>query len=128
MWAVAAASTAPAAPPRSAAGIPPRPRRTARPPTATAHPWRVDRFYVIRVEGPDDHPAQGLGDIGDWLYLIKSLLVHDAERGVTRLLVPGPEDHRRRPVLRVRDGVGSVYATPDCEVGVADREFPLDAP
>lgn len=91
--------------------------------------WQHDRFHVIRVGGPDDHPAQGLGDIGDWLYLVKSLLVHDAERAVTHVFVPGPTECWTDPVLEVRGAKGYVYASPEaCAAGTADREFPVGGP
>ncbi|MFE1553789.1 hypothetical protein ACFW6V_02215 [Streptomyces sp. NPDC058734] len=91
--------------------------------------WQDDRFYVIRVGGPEDHPHQGLGDIGDWLYRIVSLLVYDAEQAVAHVLVPGPSEEWTDPVLEIRDGVGRVYATEEArEAGTADREFPLDGP
>ncbi|WP_327417873.1 hypothetical protein [Streptomyces sp. NBC_01233] len=89
--------------------------------------WVEERFFVIRVEGPDDHPQQGLGHIGAQLYAIVSLLVHDAERHTTRVFVPDHTENWTEPVLRVRNGTGYVYATP--EAGAADppdREFPID--
>lgn len=91
--------------------------------------WQDDRFYLIRVGGPEDHPLQGPGDIGDWLHRIVSLLVYDAERAVAHVLVPGPSEEWTDPVMEIRDGVGRVYATMEArEAGTADREFPLDAP
>ncbi|UQW99979.1 hypothetical protein [Streptomyces sp. RerS4] len=91
--------------------------------------WHQDRFYVIQIEGPEDHPAQGLGDIGDWLYAIVSLAVYDAERGREYVFVPGPDEHWTEPELRVLDGVGYVYANRESrEANTPDRTFPTDAP
>ncbi|RSS50400.1 hypothetical protein EF912_21785 [Streptomyces sp. WAC07061] len=91
--------------------------------------WQDDRFYVIRVGGPDGHPLQGLGDIGDWLCRIVSLLVYDAERAVEHVFVPGPDEEWTDPVLEIRDGTGHLYATQEArEAGTADRAFPLNAP
>lgn len=83
----------------------------------------------VRVGGPADHPAQGLGDMGDWLYRIVSLLVYDAERALAHLLVPAPDEHWTDPVLRIGEGTAHVYATPAAErAGTADRRFPVDGP
>ncbi|MER7340196.1 hypothetical protein ABT403_20455 [Streptomyces sp. NPDC000075] len=91
--------------------------------------WEQDRFYVIRVGGPADHPAQGLGDFGDWLYRIVSLLVYDAERALAHVLVPGPDEHWTDPVLRIDGGTAHVYATPAAEqAATPDRRFPVDGP
>ncbi|MFG2983774.1 hypothetical protein ACGFYQ_21415 [Streptomyces sp. NPDC048258] len=78
--------------------------------------WEEERFFAIRVEGPEDHPQQGLGHIGAQLYAIVSLVVHDAERGTTQVFVPD-------------DSEGYVYATPEaCAAGTPDREFQIEAP
>ncbi|MEW1633455.1 hypothetical protein AB0469_05235 [Streptomyces sp. NPDC093801] len=91
--------------------------------------WADDRFYVIRIGGPADHPAQGLGDFGDWLYRIVSLLVYDAERALAHVLVPRPEEHWTDPVVRTGDGTVRVYASADAEQsGTADRCFPVGGP
>lgn len=91
--------------------------------------WHQERFFVIRIGGPDDHPRQGLGHIGAQLYAIVSLLVHDAERGTTHVFVPDPTENWTDPVLVVRDGTGYVYATPEaCAAETPDREFPVEAP
>ncbi|MFJ8163762.1 hypothetical protein ACIRBY_22945 [Streptomyces sp. NPDC096136] len=91
--------------------------------------WEDDRFYVIRIGGPADHPAQGLGDFGDWLYRIVSLLVYDADRALAHVLVPRPGEHWTDPVVRIRDGTARVYATGDAEAsGTVDRSFPVDGP
>lgn len=90
--------------------------------------WQDDRFYVIRVGGPEDHPLQSPGDIGDPLDRIVSLLVYDAERAVAHVLVPGPAEEWTDPVLEIRDGVVRLYATEEARAaGTADRELPLDA-
>ncbi|WP_405828663.1 hypothetical protein [Streptomyces sp. NBC_00105] len=89
--------------------------------------WVEERFFVIQVEGPEDHPRQGLGHIGAQLYAIVSLLVHDAERHTTRVFVPDRTEHWTDPVLRVRNGTGYVYATPEADAAdTPDREFPVD--
>ncbi|MGW6978231.1 hypothetical protein ACWGE1_02085 [Streptomyces sp. NPDC054932] len=89
--------------------------------------WEEERFFVIRIEGPEDHPRQGLGHMGAHLYAIVSLLVHDAERRITHLFVPDPTENWTEPVLGVRDGTGYVYATPEARTaGTPDREFPVD--
>ncbi|MFD9410208.1 hypothetical protein ACFWBN_24795 [Streptomyces sp. NPDC059989] len=91
--------------------------------------WEEERFFVIRVEGPADHPQQGLGHIGAQLYAIVSLLVHDAERRITHLFVPDDTENWTEPVLRVRNGTGYVYATPEaCKADTPDRAFPVEAP
>ncbi len=91
--------------------------------------WQEERFFVICIEGPEDHPRQGLGHIGAQLYAIVSLLVHDAERRVTHVFVPDHTENWTEPVLRVRNGTGYVYATPEaCAAGIPDREFPIEAP
>ncbi|MFD9520682.1 hypothetical protein [Streptomyces sp. NPDC059979] len=91
--------------------------------------WEEGRFFAIRIAGPDDHPRQGLGHIGAQLYAIVSLLVVDAELRTTRIFVPDPTENWTEPVLRVRDGTGYVYATPEaCAADIPDREFPVEPP
>ncbi|MEU9251779.1 hypothetical protein AB0D66_08045 [Streptomyces sp. NPDC048270] len=92
--------------------------------------WEDERFFTIRVGGPEDHPRQGLGDIGDQLYRIVSLLIHDAERGTTRILVPEDTENWTDPVLDVRDGMGRVYPTHEALAGggAPDRTFPIGEP
>ncbi|MEU9147378.1 hypothetical protein [Streptomyces sp. NPDC048349] len=92
--------------------------------------WEDERFFTIRIEGPQDHPHQGMGDIGNQLYNIVSLLIHDAERGTTRILVPQDTENWTDPVLDVRDGTGRVYPTREAAAagGTPDRTFPLDGP
>ncbi|MEU7725481.1 hypothetical protein AB0B78_09565 [Streptomyces sp. NPDC040724] len=89
--------------------------------------WADERFFVIHVEGPEDHPRQGLGHIGAQLYAIVSLLIHDAERHTMRVFVPEHTENWTDPVLQVRNGTGYVYATPEaCAADTPDREFPID--
>ncbi|MFJ8013423.1 hypothetical protein [Streptomyces sp. NPDC096339] len=92
--------------------------------------WEAERFFTIRIEGPEDHPEQGLGPMGHQLHNIVSLLIHDAERGTTRILVPEPGESWTDPVLDVRDGMGRVYPTREDRAadGAPDRIFPLDEP
>ncbi|WP_406367746.1 hypothetical protein [Streptomyces sp. NBC_01546] len=92
--------------------------------------WEDERFFTIRIEGPTDHPQQGLGHIGAQLYNIVSLLIHDAERGATRILVPEDTENWTDPVLDVRDGRGYVYPTREARAagGTPDRTFPIDEP
>ncbi|MEV7591074.1 hypothetical protein AB0O42_12410 [Streptomyces sp. NPDC089922] len=92
--------------------------------------WVAERFFVIRIGGPDDHPEQGPAPIGSQLYNIVSLLVHDAERGTTRILVPEHTESWTDPVLAVRDGTASVYPTrEDRDADVTpDRVFPVGEP
>ncbi|WP_328924392.1 hypothetical protein OG429_06850 [Streptomyces sp. NBC_00190] len=90
--------------------------------------WVDERFFTIRIEGPKDHPEQGLGPMGSQLYNIVSLLIHDAERGTTRILVPEDTENWTDPVLAVRDGMGWVYPTREDRAagGAPDRIFPID--
>ncbi|MFJ4777676.1 hypothetical protein [Streptomyces sp. NPDC088762] len=91
--------------------------------------WEEERFFVIRVEGPQDHPRQGLGHMGAQLHAIVSLLVHDADRSTTQVFIPDHTEDWTEPVLRVRNGTGYVYATPEaCAAGTPDREFPVEPP
>ncbi|MFD7260329.1 hypothetical protein [Streptomyces sp. NPDC059874] len=92
--------------------------------------WEDERFFTIRIEGPKDHPEQGLGPIGNQLYNIVSLLIHDARRGTTRKLVPEATESWTDPVLDVRDGEGWVYPTREARAagGTPDRVFPIDEP
>ncbi|MFE9630952.1 hypothetical protein [Streptomyces sp. NPDC006463] len=92
--------------------------------------WVDERFFTIRIEGPKDHPEQGLGHMGAQLYNIVSLLIHDAERGTTRILVPEDTENWTDPVLAVRDGMGWVYPTREDRAagGTPDRIFPIDDP
>ncbi|MFD8633700.1 hypothetical protein [Streptomyces sp. NPDC059533] len=90
--------------------------------------WEAERFFTIRIEGPEDHPEQGIGAMGRQLHNIVSLLIHDAERGTTRILVPEAGESWTDPVLDVRDGTGRVYPTREDRAadGTPDRIFPLD--
>ncbi|MGP3684207.1 hypothetical protein ACTVZO_05745 [Streptomyces sp. IBSNAI002] len=92
--------------------------------------WEDERFFTIHVEGPEDHPRQGLGHIGAQLSGIVSLLIHDPDRGTTRILVPEDTENWTDPVLDVRDGTGRVYPTREERAagGTPDRTFPLDEP
>lgn len=92
--------------------------------------WEDERYFTIRIEGPKDHPEQGLGDMGRELCNIVSLLIHDAERGTTRILVPEATESWTDPVLDVTDGTGRVYPTREARAagGTPDRIIPLDAP
>ncbi|MDP9793083.1 hypothetical protein J2S43_001595 [Catenuloplanes nepalensis] len=80
--------------------------------------WLDDRFFVILAEGPDDHPAQSFG----WDSLastIRSVVVHDADRGSTVVLVPAAEERWTNPAV-VRNGdVLLIY--PDRVGGAPDR-------
>ncbi len=92
--------------------------------------WVEQRYFTIQIEGPQDHPEQGPGDIGRQLYNIVSLLIHDAERGTTRILVPEATESWTDPALEVRDGVGRVYPTWEARAagGTPDRIIPLEEP
>ncbi|MFD9480592.1 MULTISPECIES: hypothetical protein [Streptomyces] len=92
--------------------------------------WEDERYFTIRIEGPKDHPEQGLGEMGRQLYNIVSLLIHDAERGTTRILVPEATESWTDPVLAVRDGSGWVYPTREARAagGAPDRIIPLEEP
>uniref|UniRef100_A0AAU2JI20 Uncharacterized protein n=1 Tax=Streptomyces sp. NBC_00049 TaxID=2903617 RepID=A0AAU2JI20_9ACTN len=92
--------------------------------------WEGERFFTIRIEGPEDHPEQGIGAMGNQLCTIVSLLIHDAQRGTTRILVPEATESWTDPVLAVRDGAGWVYPTREARAagGAPDRVFLLDEP
>ncbi|MFF1777105.1 hypothetical protein [Streptomyces virginiae] len=91
--------------------------------------WLDERFFVIRFGGPDDHPEQGYTSIGQWLYDIVSLLVYDAELRIPYVLVPGPTENWRDPVVEVRDGTVRVYVDEGAQAAsTPDREFPVGAP
>ncbi|PWK69425.1 hypothetical protein BCL76_106141 [Streptomyces sp. CG 926] len=91
--------------------------------------WLDERFFVIRIGGPDDHPEQGYTSIGQWLYDIVSLLVYDAELRIPHVLIPGPTENWRDPVADVRDGTVRVYADEAAQAAATpDREFPVGAP
>lgn len=64
--------------------------------------WLDDRFYTVQAEGPEGHPAQDY-QMGGLATRIKSLLLHDAERSRTQLLVPGPDESWTDPSI-VSDG------------------------
>ncbi|MBT2544131.1 hypothetical protein J7E99_26360 [Streptomyces sp. ISL-44] len=92
--------------------------------------WLEERFFVIRIDGPKDHPLQGPGyDIGAQLYNIVSLVVYDAELRREHVFVPDDTENWTEPVLRVRNGTGYVYAdSAACEADTPDREFPIGEP
>ncbi|MFJ3830922.1 hypothetical protein ACIPWI_23585 [Streptomyces sp. NPDC090046] len=91
--------------------------------------WLEERFFVIRIGGPDDHPEQGYTSIGEWLHDIVSLLVYDADLRIPHVLVPGPTENWRYPVVDVRDGTVRVYADEEAQAAATpDREFPVGAP
>ncbi|MEU4690522.1 hypothetical protein [Actinoplanes sp. NPDC023714] len=84
--------------------------------------WLDERFFVIAAEGPDDHPAQSY--VWDSLYsTIRSLVVHDADRGTTLILVPTPEERWTQPEA-VRDG-DRLLIHPDGPGGEPDRVLPI---
>ncbi|MEU6309490.1 hypothetical protein [Streptomyces sp. NPDC047014] len=90
--------------------------------------WEAERFFFIRIEGPENHPEQGPGEIGTYLYNIVSLLIHDAERGTSRILVPEDTESWTDPMLAVRDGMAYVYPTREDRAaeGTPDRVFPVE--
>ncbi|WP_327386924.1 MULTISPECIES: hypothetical protein [unclassified Streptomyces] len=92
--------------------------------------WVEGRYFTIQIEGPKDHPEQGLGAMGRQLHNIVSLLIHDAERGTTRILVPEATESWTDPALEVRGGTGRVYPTREARAagGTPDRIVPLDEP
>ncbi|MEV7417424.1 hypothetical protein [Streptomyces sp. NPDC089919] len=84
--------------------------------------WQEDRYFVIDVAGPPDHPKQGHTGMPGRLEDIVSVLVHDAERGATHLLAPEPHQTWECPVVRVTGGQARVYADLAAyEAGRVDR-------
>lgn len=88
--------------------------------------WLDDRFYTVQAEGPADHPAQD-HQMGSLVSRIRSVLLYDAERSRTRLLVPGPDEPWTFPWI-VSDGRSLlVYAdSDDVQGGIAPtRTLPI---
>lgn len=84
--------------------------------------WLDDRFFVILAEGPADHPAQSFTP-GSLVSTILSVVVHDADRKVTTVLVPRADEEWTNPVV-VRDG--DVLLIYPAEPGDApDRTLPV---
>ncbi|MGW7327079.1 hypothetical protein ACWGIU_00280 [Streptomyces sp. NPDC054840] len=69
--------------------------------------WQGNRFYVVQAMGPDDHPMQRWGPGGGW---IASLLIHDIERGASRLLVPEDTEAWTDPLVVLTGDELRVYA------------------
>ncbi|GAB7051507.1 hypothetical protein [Catenuloplanes indicus] len=84
--------------------------------------WLDERFFVILAEGPDDHPDQAY--IWDSpVSAIRSLVVHDADRAATLVLVPTAGERWTNPTV-VRDG-DVLLVHPDRDGGAADRTLPV---
>ncbi|MEU8241317.1 hypothetical protein AB0C07_23980 [Actinoplanes missouriensis] len=85
--------------------------------------WLDDRFYVIEVNGPDDHPEQEYGFGGA---VINSVLIHDADRSSSRVLEPTADERWTTPWV-VREG-DELLVFPDrqaAEAGASpDRTLP----
>ena len=92
---------------------------------ATPGYWVGDRFLVVDVPGPDDHPAQRYV-LSDLVTTIVSLLIHDAEKSSTHLLVPRPDELWTDPRVERHGDVLHVY--PDRaarEASRPDRTLPV---
>jgi hypothetical protein len=90
--------------------------------------WVGGRCFVVATEGPERHPRQSYGP-GTLVTRVLGLLVHDADTGSTRHLVP--EDHEvwTWPQARVVGDEPRVYPSVEArEAGHADRVIRLDAP
>ncbi|MEU4563229.1 hypothetical protein AB0F72_33030 [Actinoplanes sp. NPDC023936] len=85
--------------------------------------WLDDRFYVIEVDGPDDHPEQDYGFGGS---VINSVLIHDADRSSDRVLEPGPGERWTTPwVVRAGDELLIFPDRQAAEAGASpDRTLP----
>ncbi|GAB1639745.1 hypothetical protein [Krasilnikovia sp. MM14-A1259] len=60
--------------------------------------WVDDRFFVLQVEGPEEHPEQ-TGVVGALACKIKSVLVYDADRQVEHLFEPRDDQVWIDPVV-----------------------------
>ncbi|RSM61651.1 hypothetical protein DMB66_24355 [Actinoplanes sp. ATCC 53533] len=85
---------------------------------ATPGYWVGDRFFVVDVAGPDDHPAQRYV-LSDLVTAIVSLLIHDADQSSTHLLVPRPDELWTDPRVERHGDVLHVY--PDLAARAAGR-------
>jgi hypothetical protein len=84
--------------------------------------WIDGRFLVVHAMGPSDHPDQEYGP-GDLVTRIVSVLVYDADRAATIMLVPGPDERWTRPHVTFDGQALRVY--PDPTAG-PDRTLPVD--
>lgn len=60
--------------------------------------WLDERFYAVRIAGPDDHPAQQT-HIGSWFGHIMGLAIVDAERRRIHVVQPRPHERWTAPRL-----------------------------
>ena len=90
--------------------------------------WVGDRFYVLQAAGPEDHPDQqiALGLLG---YRILSLVIHDAWRRTTRVLVPDASETWTNPFVRLESDQLHLYADESAVTGDRpDRSVPAESP
>lgn len=86
--------------------------------------WVGDRFLVVQVQGPDDHPAQRFLP-GALVTTIVSLLIYDARESSTRLLVPRPDELWTEPRVERHGDALHVFADPAARAaGRPDRTLP----
>lgn len=90
--------------------------------------WVGDRFYVLQAAGPEDHPDQQitLGLLG---YRILSLVIHDAWRRTTHVLVPDASETWTNPFVRLESDQLHLYADESAVTGDRpDRSVPAESP
>ncbi|MEU4427960.1 hypothetical protein AB0F81_45680 [Actinoplanes sp. NPDC024001] len=85
--------------------------------------WLDDRFYVVEVGGPDEHPEQDY-TMGELVTVITSVLIHDADRVRTTVLVPEAHEIWIGPRVVRRGDVLEIY--PDRDATAPDRTLPID--
>jgi hypothetical protein len=91
---------------------------------ATPGYWVGDRFFVVDVPGPEDHPAQRYV-LSDLVTTIVSLLIYDADRAAAQLLVPQPGELWTDPRVERHGDVLHVYPDPAARAaGRPDRTLP----
>jgi hypothetical protein len=89
----------------------------------TSGHWVGGRFFVVRTEGPGDHPRQSYGP-GALVSRILSVLIHDVELGATQVLVPRADECWTGPIVRLDGTALRVYA--DQAAGEPDRTLPIE--
>ncbi|MEU6862037.1 hypothetical protein ABZ924_01970 [Streptomyces sp. NPDC046876] len=72
--------------------------------------WVDDRYYVVEMVGPADHPRQGHSAMGI-LADVLSLVIHDVTTHTTHVVDPEPDEYWPDPVAARRDGTWHLYPT-----------------